>query len=297
MFAAQAIKLGDAEVVVAGGMESMSRVPHYQYARVATKYAPITMLDGIMEDGLSDAQDGSIMGSCAELCAEEHQFSREEQDEYAMNSYKRSAAAWESGAFKDEIVPVPVPQRRGDALLVMEDEEYKRVDFDKFGQLKSPFKKDGSVTAANASTLNDGASALVLMSREKAEELGLKPLARIISYADAAKEAERFTTAPSLAMPKALKKAGLNVDDIDYFEINEAFSVVALANAKILGLDLAKVNTRGGAVSLGHPLGNSGSRILVTLLHTLKQNGAKYGMAGICNGGGGASAMIVENLA
>lgn len=296
MLATQSILLGDAEIIVAGGMESMSQVPHYQYARKATKYGGLSMLDGIMEDGLSDAKDGSIMGECAELCAEEHSLSREDQDQYAQSSYERSTKAWEDGAFTEEITPVAVPQRRGEPIIISEDEEYKKADFSKFSKLRSPFKKDGSVTAANASTLNDGASAIVLMSKEKAEELGLKPLARILSYADAAKDPKHFTIAPSLAIPKALKKANMTIDQIDYFEINEAFSAVALANTKLLGLNSSIVNVHGGAVSLGHPLGNSGSRILVTLLNVLKRNNAQLGVAGICNGGGGASAMIIENL-
>lgn len=297
MLAAQSIKCGDTDIVVAGGMENMSLTPHYQYARTGTKLGGLKLLDGIMEDGLSDAVDGSIMGNCAELCAEEHGFSREDQDNYAISSYKRAAKAWGLKEFDNEIVEVSVPQRKGNALMINEDEEFKNVKFDKIASLNPTFKKDGTVTAANASTLNDGASALVIMSREKADELGIKPLARILSYADAARDAKRFTIAPSLAIPKALDKAKLKIEDIEYFEINEAFSVVALANTKLLSLDPDKVNIRGGAVSLGHPLGNSGSRILVTLIHILQSKNAKYGVAGICNGGGGASAMVIENLA
>ena len=297
MMAAQAIKAGDQDVIVAGGMENMSLVPHYFNARNATKLGDVKMQDGMLLDGLTDVYGKVHMGVCAEKCAAEHQFSREDQDNFALESYKRSAAAWEGGKFKDEVVPVEIPQRKGDLIIFAEDEEYKTAKFDRFPTLPTVFQKEnGTVTAANASTLNDGASALVLMSKEKMEELGLTPLAKIISYADAAHEPEWFTTAPAKALPIALKKANLEVSDIDYFEFNEAFSVVGLANNRILGLDAAKVNVNGGAVSLGHPLGSSGSRIIVTLINVLKQNNAKYGAAAICNGGGGASAIVIENI-
>ena len=296
MFAAQNIIAGDAEVVVAGGMENMSSVPHYMQARNGQKLGDIKLIDGMVKDGLTDVYNRVHMGNCAELCAKENGFSREEQDAFAIESYERSAKAWAAGKFAEEVVPVEVPQRRGDALVIAEDEEYKNVKMDNITNLRAVFDKEGTVTAANASTLNDGASAVVLMSKEKMESLGLKPLARIVSYADAAQEPEWFTTAPSKALPKALNKAGLTNDDIDFWELNEAFSVVGLANNKELGLAADKVNVNGGAVSLGHPLGSSGSRIVITLLNVLKQNGAKYGAAGICNGGGGASAMVIENL-
>ena len=294
--AAQAIRSGDADVIVAGGMENMSMTPHYLNARTGTKLGNINMIDGLVHDGLTDVYNNVHMGSCSELCADEHQFSREDQDAFAIQSYKRSAAAWEAGKFKDEVVPVEIPQRKGDPILFSHDEEYKSVNFDKIPQLRPVFKKDGTITAANASTLNDGAAALVLMSREKANELGLKPLAIIRSYADAAQAPEWFTTAPAKALPIAVGKAGLEMKDIEYFELNEAFSVVGLANVKLLGIDNAKTNVNGGAVSLGHPLGCSGARILVTLIHVLKQNKAKLGAAGICNGGGGASAMVLESI-
>ena len=297
MQATQAIKAGDVDVIVAGGMENMSLVPHYYNARVATKLGDVKMLDGMVLDGLTDVYGKVHMGVCAEKCASDYGFSREDQDNFAIESYKRSAKAWSEGKFKDEIVPVEIPQRKGEPVIFSEDEEYKNVNFDRIGTLPTVFKKEnGTVTAANASTLNDGASALILVSGEKMKELGLKPLAKIISYADAAHEPENFTTAPSLAVPKALKKAGLEISDIDFFEFNEAFSVVGLANNKILNLDPAKVNVNGGAVSLGHPLGNSGSRIIVTLINVLKQNNGRYGAAAICNGGGGASAIVIENL-
>lgn len=296
MFAVQSIKCGDADVIVAGGMENMSQVPSYYNTRTANKLGDVKMVDGIMRDGLSDCFDQSIMGECGDLCAEEHGFSREDQDEFAKSSYLRSAVAWKEGKFTEEVVPVSVPQRRGEPLLVTEDEEYKRIDFDRIAKLRPAFNKDGSVTAANASTLNDGASALILMSREKAEELGVKPLARVLSYADAARDSKHFTIAPALAVPRAVAKADMNMKDIEYFELNEAFSVVALANTKLMKLDPEKVNVNGGAVSLGHPLGSSGSRILITLMNVLKQNKAQYGAVGICNGGGGASAMVIENL-
>lgn len=297
MMAAQAIKAGDADIVVAGGMENMSMVPFYQMsARKGNKFGNTTLVDGLVNDGLTDAYNKEVMGVCAELCAETHQFSREDQDNFAIESYRRSTAAWAEGRFDEEIVPVEIPQRRGDAILFQEDEEFKNVKLEKIPQLRPVFKKDGTVTAANASTLNDGASAVVLMSKEKAEELGVQPMAIIRGYADAAQAPEWFTTSPALALPKAAQKAGVEINDIDYFELNEAFSVVGLANTKLLNISPDKVNVNGGAVSLGHPLGNSGSRILVTLIHVLKQNAAPLGGIGICNGGGGASAMIIENV-
>lgn len=297
MLGAQSIMTGDNDVVVAGGMENMSMVPHYlPSSRTGQKFGDVQLVDGMVKDGLTDVYNNFHMGNAAELCAKECNISREEQDAFAIQSYERSAAAWKAGKFKDEIVPVAVPQRKGDPIMFSEDEEYKNVKMDKIPELRPAFQKEGTVTAANASTLNDGASALVLMSKEKAEALNLKPIARIVSFADAAQAPEWFTTAPSKALPKALQKAGLNKDQIDYWELNEAFAVVGLANNKELGLDPAKVNIHGGAVSLGHPLGNSGSRIIVTLLNVLKQNNGKYGAAGICNGGGGASAMIIESV-
>ena len=297
MMAAQSIKAGDQDVIVAGGMENMSAVPHYFSARNATKLGDVKMQDGMVLDGLTDVYNKVHMGVCAEKCAAEHEFSREDQDNFAVQSYKRSAQAWTDGKFSDEVVPVEIPQRKGEPVIFAEDEEYKSVNFDRISTLPTVFQKEnGTVTAANASTLNDGASALILMSGEKMNELGLKPLAKIVSYADAAHEPEWFTTAPAKALPVALKKAGLEVSDVDFFEFNEAFSVVGLANNKILGLDSAKVNVNGGAVSLGHPLGSSGSRIIVTLINVLKQNGGKYGAAAICNGGGGASAIVIENM-
>lgn len=295
--AAQAIKAGDVDIIVAGGMENMSLVPHYYNARSAAKLGDVKMQDGMILDGLTDVYNKVHMGVCAEQCAADYGFSREDQDAFAVQSYERSAKAWAEGKFAEEIIPVSIPQRKGDAVIFSEDEEYKAVKFDKIPTLPTVFKKEqGTVTAANASTLNDGASALILVSKEKMEELGLQPLAKIVSYADAAHAPEEFTTAPSKALPIALKKAGLDISDIDFFEFNEAFSVVGLANNKILGLDDSKVNVNGGAVSLGHPLGSSGSRILVTLIHVLKQNNGKYGAAAICNGGGGASAMVLENI-
>ncbi|MFC5195244.1 acetyl-CoA C-acyltransferase [Bizionia hallyeonensis] len=294
MQAAQAIALGDADVVVAGGMENMSLIPHYLHARTGTKFGPAKMEDGMQRDGLVDAYDQNAMGVCADACATEYRFSREDQDAYAIQSYKRSAAAWEAGKFDNEVVPVEVPQRGGDALVVDTDEEFTNVKLEKIPALRPAFTKDGTVTAANASTINDGAGAMVLMSREKADELGLKVLATIKSFADAAHEPEWFTTAPAKALPKALDKAGINIKDVDFFEFNEAFSVVGLANMKILGLNDANVNVNGGAVSLGHPLGCSGVRILITLLNVLEQNNAKIGAAAICNGGGGASAVVIE---
>lgn len=294
MHAAQAIRLGDAEIVVAGGMENMSLIPHYLYARTGTKFGPGTLVDGLQRDGLVDAYDQNAMGVCADACASEYEFSREDQDAYAIQSYKRSEAAWNDGKFKNEVIPVEVPQRRGEPIVVDTDEEFTKVKLDKIPSLRPAFTKDGTVTAANASTINDGAGAVVLMSKAKAEALGLDILATIKSYADAAHEPEWFTTAPAKALPKALAKAGISQDDVDYFEFNEAFSVVALANMKILGLKDDTVNVNGGAVSLGHPLGCSGVRILITLLNVLEQNNAKIGAAAICNGGGGASAMVIE---
>ncbi len=294
MQAAQAIALGDANIVVAGGMENMSLIPHYLHARSATKFGPATLVDGMQKDGLVDAYDQNAMGVCADACATKYKFSREDQDAYAIQSYNRSKAAWDSGKFNNEVVSVEVPQRRGEPIIVSVDEEFTNVKLDKIPHLRPAFSKDGTVTAANASTINDGAGAMVLMSKEKAEELGLKPLAIIKSYADAAHEPEWFTTAPAKALPKALDKAGLSIDQVDFFEFNEAFAVVGLANMKILGLKDNNVNVNGGAVSLGHPLGCSGVRILITLLNVLEQNNAKIGAAAICNGGGGASAMIIE---
>lgn len=294
--ASQAIQCGDINVAVAGGMENMSMVPHYYNARSAVKLGDSKIVDGMVKDGLTDVYNKVHMGVCADQCAEEHNISREDQDNFAIESYKRATSAWEKGLFNDEIVPVNVPQRRGDDIIITEDEEYKNIKLEKIPQLRAVFNKEGTVTAANASTLNDGASALILMSAEKANELGIKPLARIISYADAAQEPKWFTTAPAKAVPVALDKAQLNINDIDYWELNQAFSVVGLVNTKILGLDKSKVDVNGGAVALGHPLGSSGSRIIVTLINVLKQNNGKYGAAGICNGGGGASAMVIENL-
>ena len=294
MQAAQAISLGDADIIVAGGMENMSLIPHYYHARTATKFGPVSMEDGMQKDGLVDAYEKHAMGVCADECASEYEFSREDQDAFAIQSYNRSAKAWDSGNFDAEIIPVEVPQRRGEPVIVDRDEEYTNVIMEKIPGLRPAFTKEGTVTAANASTINDGAAALVLMSKEKATELGLRPLASIKSYADAAQEPKWFTTAPAKALPKAIAKAGISIDDIDYFEFNEAFSVVGLANMKLLGLNDLNVNVNGGAVSLGHPLGCSGARILVTLINVLDQNKAKIGAAAICNGGGGASAMIIE---
>ena len=294
MQGAQAIMAGDAEIVVAGGMENMSLIPHYVHLRNGVKFGPTSLVDGMQKDGLTDAYDNNAMGVCADLCASEYNITREDQDNFAIQSYERSAAAWEAGKFDAEIVPVEVPQRRGDAIVVSKDEEYTNVKLDKIPSLAAVFTKEGTVTAANASTINDGAAALVLMSEEKAQSLGLKPLAYIKSYADAAQEPKWFTTAPAKALPKALDKAGLSVADVDFFEFNEAFAVVGLANAKILGLDNNKINVNGGAVSLGHPLGCSGARIIVTLINVLNQNNAKIGAAAICNGGGGASAIVIE---
>ncbi|UGS22241.1 acetyl-CoA C-acyltransferase [Flavobacterium cyclinae] len=294
MQGAQAIMAGDVEIVVAGGMENMSLIPHYVHLRNGVKFGPTSLVDGMQKDGLTDAYDNNAMGVCADLCASEYNITREDQDNFAIQSYERSAAAWEAGKFDAEIVPVEVPQRRGDAIVVSKDEEFTNVKLDKIPSLAPVFTKEGTVTAANASTINDGAAALVLMSEEKAQSLGLKPLAYIKSYADAAQEPKWFTTAPAKALPKALDKAGISISDVDFFEFNEAFSVVGLANAKILGLDNNKVNVNGGAVSLGHPLGCSGARIIVTLINVLNQNNAKIGAAAICNGGGGASAIVIE---
>jgi acetyl-CoA C-acetyltransferase len=296
MLGAQTILAGDNEIVIAGGMENMSMVPHYLDGRNGTKFGNIGLLDGITKDGLLDVYSKVPMGNCAELCAKEHNFTREDQDNFAITSYKRAAAAWQAGKFNDEIVGVAVPQRKGDPILVIEDEEYKNVFLDKIPALRPAFDKEGTITAANASTLNDGASALILASKAAVEKHGLKPIAKIVSYADAAHAPEWFTTAPSLAVPKALAKAGLTTDQVDFWELNQAFSVVGLANTKILGLNPEKVDVNGGAVALGHPLGNSGSRVIVTLINVLKQNGGKIGGAAICNGGGGASAMIIENI-
>jgi acetyl-CoA C-acetyltransferase len=296
MLGAQSILAGDNHVVVTGGMENMSQVPHYLDGRNGVKFGNISMLDGITKDGLLDVYNKVPMGNCAELCAKEHNITREEQDAFAIASYTKAAEAWKSGKFSNEIVPVSVPQRKGDPILVSEDEEYKNVFLDKIPTLRPAFDKEGTITAANASTLNDGASALVLASKEAVEKYGLKPIAKIVSYADAAQSPEWFTTAPAKAIPIALGKAGMTKDDVDFWELNEAFSVVGIANTKILGLDPNKVDVFGGAVAIGHPLGNSGSRIIVTLINVLKQHNGKIGGAGICNGGGGASAMIIENV-
>lgn len=296
MLGAQTILAGDNHIVVAGGMENMSQTPHYLDARNGTKFGNIITLDGISKDGLLDVYNNVPMGNCAEICAKEHGISREDQDNFAITSYQRASAAWTNGKFNDEIVAVSVPQRKGDPIVIKEDEEYKNVFLDKIPGLRPAFDKDGTITAANASTINDGASALILASKEAVDKYGLKPLAKIVSYADAAQAPEWFTTAPSLAIPKALEKANLKISDVDFWELNQAFSVVGIANTKILGLDPSKVDVNGGAVALGHPLGNSGSRIVVTLISVLKQNAGKLGGAGICNGGGGASAIIIENI-
>jgi acetyl-CoA C-acetyltransferase len=294
--AAQSILLGDVDIAVAGGMENMSNVPYYNgQLRWGNKYGHITLVDGLAKDGLTDAYDGKAMGNAAELCAATCGISREEQDAFAIVSYRRSQAAWAAGQFADEVIPVPIPQRKGDPLMFNKDEEPFNVKFEKIPELKPSFRQDGTVTAANASTLNDGAAALVLMSRRKAEEMGLQPLAKILSYADAEQAPEWFTTTPAIAVPKAVAKAGLRMEDIDYWEVNEAFSVVGIENTRRMKLDPARVNVHGGAVSIGHPLGASGARILVTLIHVLRQNKARYGAAGICNGGGGASAIVIEN--
>ena len=296
MLAAQSISLGDTEIVVAGGMENMSLIPHYLHGRQGTKFGPTTLEDGMQKDGLVDVYEKVAMGVCADACATKYGFSREDQDAYAIQSYQRSSEAWKLGKFSDEIIPVEIPQRRGSPVLMTEDEEYKNVKMEKIPSLRAAFSKEGTVTAANASTINDGGAALILMSAEKALELKLTPIAKIKSFADAAHEPEWFTTAPSKAIPKALSKANITIDDVDYFELNEAFSVVGLANMKILNLKNERVNVNGGAVSLGHPLGVSGARIIIALTSILKQNNAKIGAAGICNGGGGASAMILESI-
>lgn len=296
MLATQTIALGNADVVIAGGMENMSMIPHYQHARNGSKFGPIKMEDGMQKDGLVDAYQQVAMGVCADKCATEYNFSREDQDAFAIESYNRSSKAWNEDRFADEIVPVEVPQRRGEPIIFSEDEEYKNVKLEKIPALRPAFTKEGTVTAANASTINDGGAALVLMSADKAKELDITPLAKIRGYADAAHEPEWFTTTPAKALPKALAKAGIAIDDVDYFELNEAFSVVGLVNMKILGLSKEKVNVNGGAVSLGHPLGVSGARIIMSLVTILKQHNAKIGAAGICNGGGGASAMVIERI-
>lgn len=297
IFAGQSILLGDRNLMIAGGMENMSAVPYYlDGARTGYKLGNQKVIDGLVKDGLTDAYNDYHMGNAAELCAKECGISREKQDNYAIESYQRAAKAWEENKFDDEITPVEIPQRKGDPILFKHDEEYKKVLFDKIPTLRPVFQKDGTVTAANASTLNDGAAALILASGEKVKALGLKPIAKIIAYADAAQKPEWFTTSPAKAIPLAVKKAGLSINDIDYFEINEAFSVVSLANIEALNITPDKTNIFGGAVSLGHPLGCSGTRIVVTLLNVLKHQNARYGVAGICNGGGGASALVIENL-
>jgi acetyl-CoA C-acetyltransferase len=296
MLASQAIQCGDADIVIAGGMENMSLIPHYMNLRSGTKFGPNTMVDGMQKDGLTDAYDNNAMGVSADLCANKYNISREEQDSFAIQSYKRSSEAWNSGKFNNEVIPVSVPQRKGDPIIISKDEEFSNVNLDKIPSLNPAFTKEGTVTAANASTINDGAAALILMSEEKALSLNLKPLAYVRSYADAAQESKWFTTSPAKALPIALKKAGLTTSDVDFFEFNEAFSVVGLANSKILGLNNDKVNVNGGAVSLGHPLGCSGARIIVTLINVLEQNNAKIGAAAICNGGGGASAIVIEKI-
>ncbi len=293
----QSIMLGDSDIVVAGGMENMSSVPFYvENLRWGNKYGDTKLIDGLAKDGLTDCYHGYAMGCAADLTAVENKISREEQDAFAIESYTRSQNAWNNGKFKNEVVPVEIPSRKGEIIKFEKDEEPWNVKFDKIPGLKPAFGKEGTVTAANASTMNDGAAALVLMSKEKADELGIKPIAKIISYADAEQAPEKFTTTPSVAVPKAVKKAGLKMNDIDYHELNEAFSVVGIANIKLMNLDPAKVNVNGGAVSIGHPLGASGARIIISLINVLKQNNGKYGSAGICNGGGGASAMVIENV-
>jgi acetyl-CoA C-acetyltransferase len=294
---AQSILLGDADIIVAGGMENMSAVPFYvENLRWGNKYGNTSLVDGIAKDGLTDCYSNTAMGNAADHCASENVISREEQDAFATESYKRSQAAWDNGKFTEEIVPVEIPSRKGDPVIIAKDEEPWNVKFDKIASLKPAFGKEGTVTAANASTMNDGAAAVVLMSSEKAKELGIKPLAIIRSYADAEQEPLWFTTTPSIAVPAAVNKAGLTMGDIDYVELNEAFSVVGIVNTRKMNLDPSKVNVNGGAVSIGHPLGCSGARIIVTLINVLKQNKGKYGAAGICNGGGGASAMVIESV-
>ncbi|MEO7266340.1 MAG: acetyl-CoA C-acyltransferase [Ferruginibacter sp.] len=295
--AAQSIMLGDAEIVIAGGMESMSNVPFYnENLRWGNKYGNVQMIDGLAKDGLTDVYDGKAMGNAAELCASTCGVSREDQDAFAIESYKRSQAATESGKFENEIVPVEIPQKKGDPIIFAKDEEPYNVKFEKIPELKGAFQKEGTVTAANSSTMNDGAAALVLISKSKADALGLKPIAKILAYADAEQAPEQFTTTPSIAVPKAVKKAGLEMKDIEYWELNEAFAVVGIENSRRMKLDPSKVNVHGGAVSMGHPLGCSGARIIVTLINILNENNARYGAAGICNGGGGASAMVIENI-
>jgi len=297
MQGAQAIMLGDADVVVAGGMESMSNVPFYnENLRWGSKYGNVTLIDGLAKDGLTDVYHNYAMGNAADMCAKECNISREAQDEFAIESYKRSQGAWDTGKFDNEIVAVEVPQKKGDPIKISKDEDPWNVKFDKIPGLRPAFSKEGTVTAANASTMNDGAAALVLMSKEKAEQLGIKPIARLVGYADAEQAPEWFTTSPSLAVPKAVAKAGLKMEDVSYFELNEAFSVVGIVNAQKMNLNPAKVNVNGGAVALGHPLGCSGARIIATLINVLNQNDAKYGAAGICNGGGGASAVVIERM-
>jgi len=296
MLAAQAISLGNADVVVAGGMENMSAIPHYFYARSGIKFGQASLEDGMQKDGLVDVYDHIAMGVCADACADKYGFSREDQDQYAIQSYRRSAEAWEKGKFSNEVIPVEISQKKGKSFIISEDEEFKNVKIEKIPFLRPAFSKDGTVTPANASTINDGAAALILMSSSKAKELNLTPIAKIRGYADAAHQPKWFTTAPAKAVPKALDMAGISLDEVDYFELNEAFAVVGLANMKILKLDNDKVNVNGGAVSLGHPLGVSGARIVITLTSVLKQNMAKIGTAGICNGGGGASAVVIESL-
>ena len=294
MLASQIIQCGDAEIVVAGGMENMSRIPHYLGGRNGVKLGKIELEDGLLVDGLTDVYDQKHMGTCGDLCALEYNFTREDQDAYAIESYNRSANAWKAHKFNNEVIPVEIPQRRGEPILFSEDEEYKNVKTDRIPTLRPVFSSEGTVTAANASTLNDGAAAMVLMSAKKAKELGLKPIAKIVSYADAAHEPKWFTTAPAKALPKALDKANITVDNVDFFELNEAFSAVGLANIKLLNLDLEKVNVNGGAVSLGHPLGMSGARIIMSLISVLEQNNGAIGAAAICNGGGGASAIVIK---
>lgn len=297
MMAAQSIKSGDTDIVIAGGMENMSAVPHYlKHGRLGIKLGNMPLVDGLVFDGLTDVYNDQHMGLCAELCASEHKISREEQDNFALESYRRSAAAWAAGKYKDEVIAVRVPHRGADDLIIDTDEDFIKIKQDKVSSLRPVFKKDGTITAANASNINDGACALVIMSAERASEMQLNPLAKIKGYADAAHEPKWFTTAPAKALPKALRKAGIDINQVDYFEFNEAFSVVGLANMRILGLDASKVNVNGGAVSLGHPLGASGARIVTTLISVLKQNNGKVGAAAICNGGGGASAIIIEMI-
>ncbi|MCW3112839.1 MAG: acetyl-CoA acetyltransferase [Segetibacter sp.] len=294
---AASIALGEADIIVAGGMESMSNVPFYiENMRWGNKYGNSVLIDGIAKDGLTDVYDGLAMGNAADFCAKECGISREEQDAFAIESYKRSQAAWNEGRFSDEVVAVEIPQRKGEPIVVSKDDEPFNVKFDKIPELRPAFSKEGTVTAANASTMNDGAAAVVLMSKEKMEELGLKPLAKIVSYADAEQDPKWFTTTPSIAVPKSVERAGLKMEDIDFFELNEAFAVVGIENTRRMKLDPAKVNVHGGAVSLGHPLGCSGARIIVTLINVLRQNKGRYGAAGVCNGGGGASSMVIELL-